>query len=39
MDGVTQQNSALVQQASAASASLEDQARRLNDIVQVFRLK
>jgi len=39
MDGVTQQNSALVQQASAASASLEDQARRLNEIVQVFRLK
>lgn len=39
MDGVTQQNSALVQEASAASASLEDQARRLNEIVQVFRLK
>lgn len=39
MDGVTQQNSALVQEASAASASLEDRARRLNEIVQVFRLK
>ena len=39
MDGVTQQNSELVQEASAASASLEDQARRLNEIVQVFRLK
>ncbi len=39
MDGVTQQNAALVQEASAASASLEDQARRLNEIVQVFRLK
>jgi len=39
MDGVTQQNAALVQEASAASASLENQARRLNEIVQVFRLK
>jgi len=39
MDGVTQQNAALVQEASSASASLEEQARRLNEIVQVFRLK
>ncbi|QTF06491.1 methyl-accepting chemotaxis protein [Brenneria izadpanahii] len=38
MDGVTQQNAALVQEASAAAASLEDQAKRLSQVVQVFRL-
>ncbi|UJR63799.1 methyl-accepting chemotaxis protein [Dickeya zeae] len=38
MDGVTQQNAALVQQATAAAASLEDQARQLAQLVQVFRI-
>ncbi|MFY0989127.1 methyl-accepting chemotaxis protein [Halomonas sp. C05BenzN] len=38
MDQVTQQNAALVQQASAAAASLEEQAGRLEQAVAVFRL-
>jgi len=38
MDGVTQQNASLVQQASAAAASLEEQAERLTQAVAVFRL-
>ncbi|MEC5320166.1 methyl-accepting chemotaxis protein [Brenneria populi subsp. brevivirga] len=38
MDGVTQQNAALVQEASAAAASLEDQARQLTQAVRVFKL-
>ncbi|MCL2899150.1 methyl-accepting chemotaxis protein [Brenneria tiliae] len=38
MDGVTQQNAALVQEASAAAASLEDQAKQLARTVLVFRL-
>ncbi|GHE21324.1 methyl-accepting chemotaxis protein [Halomonas urumqiensis] len=38
MDQVTQQNAALVQQASAAAASLEEQASRLEQAVAVFRL-
>ena len=38
MDSVTQQNAALVQQASAAAASLEAQAARLTQSVAVFRL-
>ncbi|MBB3329721.1 methyl-accepting chemotaxis protein-2 (aspartate sensor receptor) [Halomonas campaniensis] len=38
MDQVTQQNAALVQQASAAAASLEEQAARLEQAVAVFRL-
>ncbi|OSM97158.1 methyl-accepting chemotaxis protein [Lonsdalea populi] len=38
MDGVTQQNAALVQEASAAAASLEEQARHLTDAVTVFKL-
>ncbi|QGZ66618.1 methyl-accepting chemotaxis protein [Paraburkholderia acidisoli] len=37
MDGVTQQNAALVEQAAAAAMSLEDQAARLRDIVNGFR--
>ena len=37
MDQVTQQNAALVEQAAAAAASLEDQARRLSASVAVFR--
>ncbi|WP_027710793.1 methyl-accepting chemotaxis protein [Dickeya chrysanthemi] len=38
MDSVTQQNAALVEQSSATSASLEEQAQHLNEIVAVFRL-
>ncbi|HZH57241.1 MAG TPA: methyl-accepting chemotaxis protein [Burkholderiaceae bacterium] len=38
MDGVTQQNAALVQQAAAAAGSLQDQARRLTEVVAVFKL-
>ena len=38
MDQVTQQNAALVEQAAAAAASLEDQAARLSQSVSVFRL-
>ncbi len=38
MDRVTQQNAALVEQAAAAAASLEDQAARLTQSVSVFRL-
>ncbi|CAE6890055.1 methyl-accepting chemotaxis protein [Paraburkholderia domus] len=38
MDNATQQNAALVEQAAAAAASLEDQARALVDAVAVFRL-
>ncbi len=39
MDQVTQQNAALVQQASAAAASLEEQANRLEQAVAVFKLE
>ena len=39
MDSVTQQNAALVQQASRAAASLEEQATQLNQAVAVFKLK
>ncbi|HTJ94097.1 MAG TPA: methyl-accepting chemotaxis protein [Pararobbsia sp.] len=39
MDHVTQQNAALVEQAAAAAASLEDQAQRLRDAVAVFRVE
>jgi methyl-accepting chemotaxis protein len=38
MDGVTQQNAALVEQASAAAASLQEQASQLNERVAAFRL-
>ena len=38
MDEVTQQNAALVQEATAAAASLEEQAQRLEQAVAVFRL-
>lgn len=38
MDEVTQQNAALVQEASAAAASLEEQANRLEQAVAVFKL-
>ncbi|AMO98810.1 methyl-accepting chemotaxis (MCP) signaling domain protein [Collimonas arenae] len=39
MDHVTQQNAALVEQASAAATSLEEQALRLQQAVSVFRLR
>ena len=39
MDKVTQQNASLVEEASAAAASLEAQAARLNDAVGTFRLQ
>lgn len=38
MDTATQQNAALVEQAAAASASLQDQAARLVSTVSVFKL-
>ena len=38
MDGVTQQNSALVEQAAAAAESLNDQTHILEKLVGVFRL-
>ncbi|MOA62547.1 Methyl-accepting chemotaxis protein III [compost metagenome] len=38
MDSMTQQNAALVEQAAAAAASLEDQAQRLTSLVATFRL-
>ncbi|SEL75393.1 methyl-accepting chemotaxis protein [Halomonas daqiaonensis] len=38
MDQVTQQNASLVQEASAAASSLEDQANRLEQAVAVFKL-
>ena len=38
MDDVTQQNAALVEQAAAAAASLEQQARTLSEVVGVFKL-
>ncbi|TKI04663.1 methyl-accepting chemotaxis protein [Martelella alba] len=38
MDGVTQQNAALVQESAAASASLKEQARRLTETVSIFQL-
>jgi len=38
MDEVTQQNAALVEQAAAAAASLDEQAARLRGTVLVFRL-
>ncbi|WP_282452902.1 methyl-accepting chemotaxis protein [Pseudomarimonas salicorniae] len=39
MDGVTQQNVALVEEATAAAGSLEEQAGKLADAVAVFRLR
>ncbi|MEC5215618.1 methyl-accepting chemotaxis protein [Actimicrobium sp. GrIS 1.19] len=38
MEQVTQQNAALVEEAAAASASLQDQATELADVVSIFRL-
>jgi hypothetical protein len=39
MDDVTQQNAALVEQAAAAAASLQDQAGQLSQAVPVFKLE
>jgi methyl-accepting chemotaxis protein len=39
MDEVTQQNAALVHQAAAAAASLDEQAARLQAMVGAFRLR
>jgi methyl-accepting chemotaxis protein len=38
MDGVTQQNAALVEQAAAAAASMQDQAATLAQLVSRFKL-
>ncbi|WP_186041687.1 methyl-accepting chemotaxis protein [Burkholderia gladioli] len=38
MDEVTQQNAALVEEAAAASKSLEDQGRQLSDAISLFRI-
>jgi len=38
MDQVTQQNAALVEQAAAAAAAMQDQAGELNQVVSQFRL-
>ena len=38
MDQVTQQNAALVEEAAAAAASLQDQAAALADVVRIFKL-
>jgi methyl-accepting chemotaxis protein len=38
MDQVTQQNAALVEQAAAAAASMQDQAAQLAQLVSVFQL-
>src|SRR5690606_4763697 len=38
MDQVTQQNAALVEEAAAASASLQEQASSLADVVATFKL-
>jgi methyl-accepting chemotaxis protein len=38
MDQVTQQNAALVEQAAAAAASMQEQAARLAEVAAGFRL-
>ncbi|HSV69014.1 MAG TPA: methyl-accepting chemotaxis protein [Methylibium sp.] len=38
MDGMTQQNAALVEEAAAAASSLRDQSRKLTEAVAVFKL-
>jgi methyl-accepting chemotaxis protein len=38
MDQVTQENAALVEEAAAAAASLEEQAHRLSSLVGTFKL-
>ncbi len=39
IDGITQQNAALVEEAAAAAASMQEQAGKLAEIVNVFRLQ
>lgn len=39
MDGVTQQNAALVEQSAAAAAALEDQANYLRQAVATFKIQ
>ena len=39
MDSVTQQNAALVEEAAAASESMQDQARQLEQLINVFKLE
>ncbi len=39
IDGMTQQNAALVEQSAAAAESLKEQASRLGDLVSTFRLQ
>jgi len=38
-DQTTQQNAALVEQSTAASESLKEQAANLNEVVATFRLR
>ncbi len=38
MDGITQENAALVEQAAAAAASMQDQAMQLSRLVETFKL-
>ena len=38
LDQMTQQNAALVEESSAAAQSMQEQARRLSDVVAVFKL-
>jgi hypothetical protein len=38
LDQMTQQNAALVEESAAAAQSLKDQAHRLADVVQLFKL-
>ena len=38
LDGMTQQNAALVEQSAAAAESLREQAERLGQVVSTFRL-
>jgi methyl-accepting chemotaxis protein len=38
MDQVTQQNAALVEESAAASEALQEQARKLSELVSIFRL-
>jgi methyl-accepting chemotaxis protein len=38
MDGITQQNAALVEEAAAAAASMQEQAEQLSQLVRTFKL-
>ena len=38
LDQMTQQNAALVEESTAAAESLKEQAKRLSEVVEVFRL-